>query len=514
MECIPLMVRKATVRKLDRAPMERNGWRRDKGPAIRSENFAFNRRKWHNPSQAYSNRRRGFEPFNRDRSRGKRIEETKAELSIRNQQSEKNSSPKHRTKFVHNASPNLATNPLGGDAFQQDGKSISDKATFEVETEEGDDGEESFERGFNDREDVDLDVFIPEDDMKWFERSVVVLINAAKNLSEVILAIKNFKFPVSVTEMSNVMLLLTVDEESLVDDCVKLVKDLEFDFFVEVAPWEFSLVQRCSIVWVKLEEIITGESVGIRFKIWVSVERDAGITRENNVFPVPVNERCINHSGELALIPAPEFIELSNDNALHVKEGFGIAENNDDCRTKVSTEEIVGESLNFYGEGSSRRVLTIYNPNGEFIEEEAEYVPNSFAGQHVSHPGGHVSQFDYSVSGSSIGVRSEGELRSGEVDNNFVVLGQRFKWVRCKVCDRKKKRKLTRRRCVTRLILGDKAIVDVSEASLSDDDIKKRNEVLLKEAEDTFDISRALGIEFCEERDAIISRQVTLDSEN
>ncbi|OMO54930.1 hypothetical protein CCACVL1_27465 [Corchorus capsularis] len=69
------------------------------------------------------------------------------------------------------------------------------------------------------------------------------------------------------------------------------------------------------------------------------------------------------------------------------------------------------------------------------------------------------------------------------------------------------------KRGVTKLILGQKAdgAID-SEGSASDNDIRRRNVALLKEAEATFNVSTMLGIKFGEAKDAIVSRLIGLDA--
>ncbi|OMP07182.1 hypothetical protein COLO4_07559 [Corchorus olitorius] len=62
------------------------------------------------------------------------------------------------------------------------------------------------------------------------------------------------------------------------------------------------------------------------------------------------------------------------------------------------------------------------------------------------------------------------------------------------------------------MILGEAAQVDLdSDISLNDVDIRSRNEIILKEAEATFEVSQALGIAFLENRSQIVSRLANLD---
>ncbi|OMO83834.1 Zinc finger, PMZ-type [Corchorus olitorius] len=160
----PLIVCKATVRKLDRAPLERISLRSDKGLL-----------------QGY-----GMSLLNKDNGSahlrlfltgGGDIHNRSSEDHVVRIEYGQNSSPKQRNGSLHNDSPILATKLAVGDlgATQQDGKINSGKATFEVEVEEGVEDEKRSEGGFYSCDEVDSDVKIPVDNMSRLERSVVVL---------------------------------------------------------------------------------------------------------------------------------------------------------------------------------------------------------------------------------------------------------------------------------------------------------------------------------------------------
>ncbi|OMP05548.1 hypothetical protein COLO4_08772 [Corchorus olitorius] len=95
------------------------------------------------------------------------------------------------------------------------------------------------------REDVFLEVNIPKEDMSWLDRSVVVVFNGDGNIFEV----KNLIFSVvpyvQIRELSNILLLLTVNDPSLIDDCISKVKNLNLNSISSVELWNSSSIKKC-----------------------------------------------------------------------------------------------------------------------------------------------------------------------------------------------------------------------------------------------------------------------------
>ncbi|OMO98230.1 glucose-6-phosphate dehydrogenase [Corchorus olitorius] len=139
-----------------------------------------------------------------------------------------------------------------------------------------------------------------------------------------------------------------------------------------------------------------------------------GNLAENVVFPAPVTRPCNVHEltvEKVALVPKLGIDEVSSGIVLHTKESFGTQIGNDECRTKISTDEIMGESLNFIGRESSRKELALYSPVEQLNDEEANFVPSSCDEFNVFDPvGGHfcTSDSNSDVSRSNAVVRSEG----------------------------------------------------------------------------------------------------------
>ncbi|OMO62631.1 hypothetical protein COLO4_32986 [Corchorus olitorius] len=159
----------------------------------------------------------------------------------------------HQIKYAEKVTGfTIGDDVTGGDpsGVQAEGKN---QTTIEV-----DDGElsaEESEEGFISCEEVELVVHIPENDMLWLERSVEVYFNTVGKLNVVIISIKKQELQVQAREISNVMLLLTVENENSIEECVKMVKDFKFDFISDVVLWESSSMMRRSSFWVILEDV-------------------------------------------------------------------------------------------------------------------------------------------------------------------------------------------------------------------------------------------------------------------
>ncbi|OMP04788.1 hypothetical protein COLO4_09294 [Corchorus olitorius] len=88
-------------------------------------------------------------------------------------------------------------------------------------------------------------------------------------------------------------------------------------------------------------------------------------------------------------------------------------------------------------------------------------------------------------------------------------VGKKFKSLKYEKRNKKKGR-----RGVTKLILGAEAdLYFDSEVSLTDQDIHYNNEILKKEADETYELSFVLGLKFCEDKDKIISRLISMEEE-
>ncbi|OMP05529.1 hypothetical protein COLO4_08777 [Corchorus olitorius] len=228
-----------------------------------------------------------------------------------------------------------------------------------------------------------------EGDMLWLVRSVIVVINSDGNLTDVINAISKMALKVHIREMSNIMLLLTVDDSSLVDVCIGMVKSLDCNSISDIESWELSSIQRSSLVWVTLEEVpldlwhenfftalcndwgklikiddtnirrdcfkfarcqilisslfdipnlVVGSSMGVKFKIQVTVEKNEEavtvVSKGVDVSPAPffyvVQEDPLLSINELASVSEGGIDDAFTDDLLHAKDGFGSDEINDE----------------------------------------------------------------------------------------------------------------------------------------------------------------------------------------
>ncbi|OMO80668.1 hypothetical protein CCACVL1_12826 [Corchorus capsularis] len=152
-------------------------------------------------------------------------------------------------------------------------------------------------------------------------------------------------------------------------------------------------------------------------------------------------------------------------------------------------------------QGNSVSSDVMFKSNGGNGSLETDVVPGSLNSienaVNVTDPGVYLSPFSNSPleDGPILGLRSDcgpKVCKYISIRNRF---GRRQSWANYKVCA-KKRRKLVRRG-VTKLILGKSAIVDLdSDISISDADIRSRNVFLQKEAEETFEVSQALGFIF------------------
>ncbi|OMO62830.1 reverse transcriptase [Corchorus capsularis] len=288
----------------------------------------------------------------------------------------------------------------------------------------------------------------------------MVLISTYGNMSEVITAIQSFEFQVKVAEISNVMLLLIVNKEALVDDCIKAVNGLNLDCFIEFMSIDESTKSRNSFKQARVQtalssvcdvpKIITGESAGIKFRIRVSLEKVDRGEWDCSGFPVPSKGQSINHDDELVLVPNSAFIDAS----LYDKDDFGFEENNDDCRIRITPEDIVGESLTVSREGAGRRDLLHSNFVVDSLEREDEFVPNSnsFIEHHVSEPEAHFNHSGSTSTRPSLGVRSLSGLKGVVDDFNFT-----------KGLGRKEKRRAVRSliaRCQANLVMLQESKLD------------------------------------------------------
>ncbi|OMO54213.1 Integrase, catalytic core [Corchorus capsularis] len=441
-------------------------------------------------------------------------------------------------------------------------------------------------------EELELEVLIPNDHCNWLERCVVVSVNSVANVEKVITVLTNCELKLEITEISNIMLLVCVEEEGLIDECIKLVMDSCHDFVSEIFPWESTGFKRKSIVWIQLEDVplelwhcnffsafgekwgkflqiddstsskkslktarlqiltsstsdipnlAVGYSSGIKFRIGISVEYESsseperrGVRPESSARKSDSGSRSEN----LALDFSNSFNALIKEGNVSSRELIKETDM-DDGILNSNREELVNGDNGFYGFGarvsqidlddgilnSNRKVLPIRdlstNDGMDARISGNNLVDGNLTLNRQDLVNGDNSIYDGydacedEIVADTVNAYYESPLCSSPLESGWKSkegLGCRLNRAKCKVCAKKRRKKV--RREVTKIILGDKAVVDLdSDISLSDGDIKRRNEILLKEAEPTFELSQALGIIFHEDRSHIISRLVALDGD-
>ncbi|OMO89495.1 Retrotransposon gag protein [Corchorus capsularis] len=250
----------------------------------------------------------------------------------------------------------------------------------------------------------------------------------------------------------------------------------------------------------------------------VLIEGGVNALETNEVIHSLISNKSVLPSGDIAIEKGhKERLEVvSGGNALSIdvipesNEIIGNADDNDEWRLKILDKEIVRESLNSVRKDKDD--LEIFNLIGRDNDESYNHVGNSLAIMVRSDPGTQLSPSESDPINSGSYSNSRSDVGSHLINSGArkALVGKRYNWAKCRVCETKRRKKT--RSGVTKLVLGENAITDFdSDISLSDDDIRKRNVILIKEAEDTFEVSKTLGLEFCEDRDKIISRLVGLE---
>ncbi|OMO92976.1 reverse transcriptase [Corchorus capsularis] len=418
--------------------------------------------------------------------------------------------------------------------------------------------------GYASCEEVDLLFDILDEDMQWLEKSAIVLLKSNVNPLEIMDLIKDQDCSVKVSLWSNLMLILIVEEEASLGNCIGMVKNACLDCIIEIAPWDTFNSQWSALVRINLSEVplelwhvnffsalgdhlgkfiqidsqtsnrkcfvtarlqilvsslsnipklVVGKSLGVNFKIPVSVETMPllrSTVRDGSPVRLPLQIlNCDAPSLTADKYVGNKLLMINDVDSDKVLESREAVEFNDESRTKVLDEEIVGESLRFSRNMDvslfNNKDLAVHNsclPDvsdeslGRFVEE-----PN------VSDPGPHFchSSSSPTVDSPSADMRSETGPWREDGHRAMESIGKRLKWKSCRIWDRKKRKKS--KRGVTKIILGEEAIIDFdSGISLSDEDIRMRNEIIYREAEKTFDVSSDLGLQFCEEKSQIVSR--------
>ncbi|OMO98831.1 reverse transcriptase [Corchorus capsularis] len=479
-----ISVRKDTDRKIDRASQTWKNSHSGGGQVNTNYNPAtrFNQRNARLQSGFFENRRR-FLPNNR--VRGQRVVRERSQVRrmfhrVRREDRRHGHSPGRKNGVLNN-------NPCSG--CEDDVKDDS----APVEPPKND----AIQAGTS----IPIDNALEEGEL---ERSIIVMLNGDGILTEAIQVLSKMDLKVQIRELSSITLLLTFEEASLVDVCIGMVKSLDAlcndsgklvkidDITLRRESLKFA---RCQVLISSLSDIpklVVGTSMDIKFKIHVTVEKDAEpvpvVSQEDNCTPAPLfcaSQDDLSPSiNELALVLAENIDSVFIDDIMHVQGGIRSGSINDDSRTKISVEEIMGESLNFFENEYVSREIVVFNADGVSSEENVDFVAETFEEQHVSDPGAHYSpSSSLNTSRASLEINNDGGIGFGK---NFNPLGLRVKWVKCKGCEKKKRDK--KRRRVNRLIYGDKTTIVIdSEASLSDGAIRRRNNSL-KEADDTFEI--------------------------
>ncbi|OMO89852.1 hypothetical protein COLO4_19561 [Corchorus olitorius] len=109
--------------------------------------------------------------------------------------------------------------------------------------------------GFVPYEEVEVEALIPEADMEWLIRSGVILVKASSSLQNIVSIIEGLRANIQVRCISSVMLLITVEKEGQLEECINMVKNVCEEWIIEIAQWELFNSQPHSLVWIKLEEV-------------------------------------------------------------------------------------------------------------------------------------------------------------------------------------------------------------------------------------------------------------------
>ncbi|OMO95422.1 hypothetical protein CCACVL1_05413 [Corchorus capsularis] len=253
---------------------------------------------------------------------------------------------------------------------------------------------------------VDQGDVIVQNGRDWLERSFVMNM-ISEGVSRVSSFLSSCHLKLGIFELSNTMLLVSMEDEELIEDGIKLVSEKCQGLVSEVFPWESTGFKRKSIVRIQLSDnaypyvkafgiplVATGYASSIKFKIDVHVEREGSSSIKSfDVLPEFFDGKC---SGEHRM------------NSMVVRPGPA----RPDRVTRLTRDPVASPGRRG---GATRGILARSTPGGKLKKK----------------------------------------------------LGQRQNRARCKVCA-KNKRKMTRRG-VTKMILGDAAQVDLdSDISLTD----------------------------------------------
>ncbi|OMO82674.1 CLIP-associated protein [Corchorus olitorius] len=89
--------------------------------------------------------------------------------------------------------------------------------------------EEVSDEDDNSNNEIEMAVQIPEEDMRWLARSVIVLLHNTDGKKDLVSLINKLDPTVLVRDFSNIMILLTVEEDQSLNDCINALS-------VEVIP--------------------------------------------------------------------------------------------------------------------------------------------------------------------------------------------------------------------------------------------------------------------------------------
>ncbi|OMP11863.1 hypothetical protein COLO4_03637 [Corchorus olitorius] len=316
-------------------------------------------------------------------------------------------------------------------------------------------------------ETLEVPVQIPEEDMRWLGRSAIALLHFTALKEDVCSVIQRMEPTVITRQLSNIMILLTVEEDHSLEDCIDRVRSSCGEWIKVIEPWRSSELQRLSLVWVRLLEVplelwhenffsalgnnwgnfvhlddctarrssfkearmqilvpslscipkvVSGTPLGINFNISIIIaeEDDAatssGIHGCSAVPPlVPTTPKDLpvdpDNCIDDGLETGNDFNVLSIDVVPESQNTLGNIRDIDDRRLKAIDEEIVGESLNFGRSLAANREILhcIGNNNVELAEHEGD----SLAIVVRSDPGTHWSPGFSNHSGSgSVNIRS------------------------------------------------------------------------------------------------------------
>ncbi|OMO80365.1 hypothetical protein COLO4_24133 [Corchorus olitorius] len=82
--------------------------------------------------------------------------------------------------------------------------------------------EDGSDKDDNSNDELEMAVQIPEEDMRWLARSAIVLLHTTDGKEELVSLINKLDPMVLVRDFSNIMILLTVEEDQSLNDCILL----------------------------------------------------------------------------------------------------------------------------------------------------------------------------------------------------------------------------------------------------------------------------------------------------